>query len=166
MRHLDCGISERRPPLWRLADLGGGRQGGGPAGVQAPARLGSLDIVKPGTTTPGAKSVTRKIERWLNTMDPDEGPCDGLDRGSLPLRFDDWEVDVYAHPVALEYRDDPHHPFIGSRFSGISNIDDITPLRRQISGRRPTTATSTSRSSPSAIAEGRSAKDFAVRCGA
>ncbi len=102
-----------------------------------------INLERVGENTPGRKTITRPLDRWLDTLDPDveRRRADGGDAPSAMLIDEQgWRVRLEATGKKPELRADPDMGVIGARVEGFADdpdgedllpeIDDITPLTR------------------------------------
>lgn len=99
------------------------------------------DLERVGESTPGARTVTGPLDRWLDTLNADavrQHTDAGGTAPALLIDKDGWRVRIEATGILPELRGNPDAGVIGSRGEGADDegeglmrtLDDITPLTR------------------------------------
>lgn len=103
--------------------------------VAAPAFGVDVDVETIGAGTPATSRITKLLQRWLDSLDPDvlfAAQQRGEDHPETTLRVGDWCVRVSAYALAPEHRDYPHHRVVGGRSFGGGGIDDVKPIKKRL----------------------------------
>ena len=99
-----------------------------------------LAVIEEGPAPLAAAKHRKRIEHWLEGLDPDELDDRLAATGEVgalyPIREDGWHLEVVPHPKPVEDRGVTGLRPIGSFAPAVPGpIDDITPIRRELTGK-------------------------------